>query len=507
MLLSITHKDVIDLILRDENYVVFKSKTVNDNSIAYRKEDLIKSKGIIFNGAFIDYYNRDRRLGGDVLQYLNSPVKSPVYIEYNIDKYRLSGSVNYGKGAYGYVYGHKTHDFVVKNFTDTYSFLIEAAAFELIQTAYGNNRENGCNLPTLLGIYDHQICLPKYNREINIREDDSVHKQLARGIYDLHQLGIVHRDIKHHNVMASNSKVVLLDFGISSWLPFNCNRSRSTSIQTMYYRAPEIAFGEYEDKYTLKIDDWSFGIILAANKLNKMLYVPDTTSELKQHLKWLYDSTSNNIHTKNLKPVKDYGDANNFLISSPEKRKSVAEYLKLPAITNESMLKKLPISTSVKHLKIKTVLSLAGYCKNIFSYFAAMDYISYLDNINTADIESAAGISNVLFYGDYSVSEKIYGFLTKINFQLYRLNTYFILTLLYPSRVSDFSLSCFMSSINGNRFPHMYQADFISRLIFQKPLTDDKYVRKITNYYSKITEKGMSDKILKIYGVLIKPLR
>ncbi|HTV18614.1 MAG TPA: protein kinase [Polyangiaceae bacterium] len=85
--------------------------------------------------------------------------------------------------------------------------------------------------------------------------------QLARGINALHQVDVVHRDIKPQNVMVeAGGRVVLLDFGMVTPL-------RAGSHQTAYggfagspgYVAPEQVFGE---SLTFASDWYSFGCVL-----------------------------------------------------------------------------------------------------------------------------------------------------------------------------------------------------------------------------------------------------
>ena len=81
--------------------------------------------------------------------------------------------------------------------------------------------------------------------------------QLFRGLNYIHSLGICHRDIKPHNILIKDKKVVICDFGSAKILteepnlPYICSRC---------YRAPELIFGATH--YSSMIDMWSVGCVI-----------------------------------------------------------------------------------------------------------------------------------------------------------------------------------------------------------------------------------------------------
>ena len=70
--------------------------------------------------------------------------------------------------------------------------------------------------------------------------------QLAEGLHALHCAGMVHRDIKPHNVMVCQDRVVLLDFGLVSeeraWRHYEVERGQL--LGTPAYMAPEQTMGQ-----------------------------------------------------------------------------------------------------------------------------------------------------------------------------------------------------------------------------------------------------------------------
>ncbi len=88
-----------------------------------------------------------------------------------------------------------------------------------------------------------------------------VAKQLCRGLAAVHEAGIVHRDIKPHNIMVlPNGIVKLMDFGIASsteGIPGQLQEGQT--VGTPYYMSPEQARGEPLDH---RSDIYSVGVVL-----------------------------------------------------------------------------------------------------------------------------------------------------------------------------------------------------------------------------------------------------
>lgn len=83
-------------------------------------------------------------------------------------------------------------------------------------------------------------------------------KQIKDGLHYLRRKGVVHRDLKPHNMLLSQDKIKIADFGLSIM-----NNQYGHLMQTMcgspLYMSPEII--EHQ-KYTAKSDLWSIGIIM-----------------------------------------------------------------------------------------------------------------------------------------------------------------------------------------------------------------------------------------------------
>lgn len=100
-----------------------------------------------------------------------------------------------------------------------------------------------------------------------VREKAISEKKAAKYLYDFmsainycHKSGIVHRDLKPENLLLENKEenanIKVIDFGISQKLAPHGKLKQA--VGTIFYMAPEIFTGNYDEK----CDIWSAGVIL-----------------------------------------------------------------------------------------------------------------------------------------------------------------------------------------------------------------------------------------------------
>lgn len=89
----------------------------------------------------------------------------------------------------------------------------------------------------------------------NIRE---TFRQILQGLASLHKRGVMHRDVKTHNILLRDDFTpVLIDFGLSK----RVSNTLTPTVCTIWYRAPELLMGA--TSYGQEIDIWAAGMVFA----------------------------------------------------------------------------------------------------------------------------------------------------------------------------------------------------------------------------------------------------
>lgn len=109
--------------------------------------------------------------------------------------------------------------------------------------------------------YGGRTLLSYVMEKVGLEEEEArkFFKMIASAIDYCHKRNIIHRDIKHQNILLDDSgQVKLIDFGLSNFIEEG--KLRSTFCGTPAYAAPEMILGK---KYTgPEVDVWSLGVVL-----------------------------------------------------------------------------------------------------------------------------------------------------------------------------------------------------------------------------------------------------
>lgn len=108
-------------------------------------------------------------------------------------------------------------------------------------------------------------------------------RQLLQAVSYLHCKRIIHRDIKPENLIfdskGADAVLKLIDFGTS--LKMATNERLHTALGTIYYVAPEVLFGNYDEK----CDVWSCGVIMYILLSGRTPFESNNEAELVKKIK------------------------------------------------------------------------------------------------------------------------------------------------------------------------------------------------------------------------------
>lgn len=111
-----------------------------------------------------------------------------------------------------------------------------------------------------MGCYEGETLKEKIERgPLDVDEAVDIAGQVAEGLEEAHDRGIVHRDIKPSNIMVTaKGQAKIMDFGLAKLAGQTRITKAGTTMGTIAYMSPEQARGEDID---LRTDIWSLGVV------------------------------------------------------------------------------------------------------------------------------------------------------------------------------------------------------------------------------------------------------
>eukprot|EP00105_Crassostrea_gigas_P014523 XP_011431211.1 PREDICTED: uncharacterized protein LOC105330955 isoform X2 [Crassostrea gigas] len=207
-------------------------------------------------------------------------------------------------------------------------------------------------------------------KDKNIEEKEvlQIFQQIVAAIRHIHELNILHRDLKTANIFLTKEGVVKVgDFGISKMLS-SANKGANTVLGTPYYISPEMCEGK---PYNDKSDIWALGCILYEMAcLQKTFEGSNLPALVNKIMKGQFAPVKGNYSEEFKSLIMD------MLKQDPDERPSANEimYTRLPELLNRfedpDTDEELSLSQgNVNDPKSKKKLSRALDKRSVFFYF------------------------------------------------------------------------------------------------------------------------------------------
>lgn len=101
-------------------------------------------------------------------------------------------------------------------------------------------------------------------------------REMAKGLNYLHEAGVVHRDLKPHNVFYEEGYVKIGDYSLCKLMSTSHRTGHTMTVGTVHYMAPEISEGRYD----ASVDIYALGIMLYEMLTGAPPFVGETLGEV-----------------------------------------------------------------------------------------------------------------------------------------------------------------------------------------------------------------------------------
>lgn len=178
---------------------------------------------------------------------------------------------------------------------------------------------------------------------MDIKTVQKLAKQLLYGLKTIHDLSIIHCDLKPENLVFENDKskenIKIIDFGSSCYVHDRIHNY----IQSRYYRSPEIILSK---SYDTKIDIWSFGAIIIELLLGNPIYPGKSEYEVIYYMIKTIGYPSNIEYLRSSRRFKEFFYEDDIQTSKSKENKDETLLLKIPIRRID--LKAKPLSEKLK---------------------------------------------------------------------------------------------------------------------------------------------------------------
>ena len=154
--------------------------------------------------------------------------------------------------------GHISQDLLTE--LSTYTTIDHPNIIKLVDATFKSKTSPIIEAYTILDFAEYGTLGDAFHKNKKCTNALSLIYQLLCGVSYLHSNNILHRDLKPQNVLVKDGCLVKIgDVGLSNALSCSHKIPQTYNIGTLWYRAPELAFGGL---YTAAADMWSVGCII-----------------------------------------------------------------------------------------------------------------------------------------------------------------------------------------------------------------------------------------------------